>query len=63
MVLKSPGELLGHLGNDQLGQLIRLLELARQRCGDAQAQVSCDGTQGDGKTCSAGDDRVLPVQS
>ena len=29
-----PGELLGHLDGEELAQLIRLLELARMRCGD-----------------------------
>lgn len=33
---RAPGELLGHLSSAQLAQLIRLLELARQHCADAQ---------------------------
>jgi DNA-binding MarR family transcriptional regulator len=51
MVLEFPGELLGHLGSDQLSQLIRLLELARERCGDPQTPVSCEGTPGNGQAC------------
>ena len=39
-------QLLGHLGEDQLADLIRLLELARAKCGDREAPVSCDGTHG-----------------
>jgi hypothetical protein len=31
---RIPGELLGHLDGEELAQLIRLLELARMRCGD-----------------------------
>jgi DNA-binding MarR family transcriptional regulator len=51
MVLEFPGELLGHLGNDRLNQLIGLLELARKHCGDAQTPVSCDGSEGTGQAC------------
>jgi len=53
MVLEFPGELLGHLGSEQLGELIRLLELARKRCGDPQTPVSCDGNQAGGQACPA----------
>jgi DNA-binding MarR family transcriptional regulator len=31
---RIPGELLGHMNGEELAQLIRLLELARKRCGD-----------------------------
>jgi DNA-binding MarR family transcriptional regulator len=51
MVLEFPGEMLGHLGNDRLTQLIGLLELARKHCGDPQTPVSCDGTQRVGQAC------------
>jgi len=35
--------LLGHLDKSELADLIRLVELARSRCGDTQAPVSCSG--------------------
>jgi DNA-binding MarR family transcriptional regulator len=41
-VQKLPGEWLGHLNQAELTEFIRLLELARSRCGDTQAPVSCD---------------------
>ena len=47
VVQSFPKELLGHLGSGQLSELIRLLELARTKCGDTQAPVSCDGTAGE----------------
>jgi DNA-binding MarR family transcriptional regulator len=43
VILAVPGELLGHLNRGELTELIRLLELARKRCGDPQAPVSCTG--------------------
>jgi len=43
MVQQAPKDLLGHLTNEELTQLIRLVESARSRCGDQQAPVSCDG--------------------
>ena len=36
VVERAPGELLGHLSSAQLAQLIRLLELARRNCSNAQ---------------------------
>lgn len=51
MVQKAPGEMLGHLGNDQLAQLIGLLEQARRHCGDSQTTVSCDGAEGGAHAC------------
>lgn len=47
VVQNLPRELLSHLGHGQLSELIRLLELARTKCGDTQAPVSCDGTAGE----------------
>jgi DNA-binding MarR family transcriptional regulator len=47
VVQAFPRELLGHLGEDQVATLIRLLELARQKCSGTQAPVSCDGTKGE----------------
>ncbi len=46
VVQRGPKELLGHLTDEDLTQLIRLAESARSRCGDHQAPVSCDGTNG-----------------
>lgn len=47
VVQHFPRELLGHLGEEQLATFIRLLEVARRNCGDAQAPVSCEGTAGE----------------
>jgi len=55
VILAVPGELLGHLKNEELTELIRLLELARKRCGDPQAPVSCSGNHNEeGVACAAG---------
>lgn len=43
VVKRTPKELLGHLGEGELAELTRLLELARKNCGDAQTPVSCKG--------------------
>lgn len=43
VIQAAPGELLGHLGSKSLGELIGLLERARQNCGDSQVPVSCTG--------------------
>jgi hypothetical protein len=51
MVLDSPHELLGHLGNDRLALFIGLLEEARKLCGGPQTPVSCDGTESGGRPC------------
>jgi DNA-binding MarR family transcriptional regulator len=48
VVQSVPRELLGHLGEEQLSALVRLLELARQNCGDRQAAVSCNGAGEEG---------------
>jgi DNA-binding MarR family transcriptional regulator len=50
-----PKALLGHLGERDLAELTRLLELARKNCGGAQTPVSCNG-KGDAKqgTCNEG---------
>ncbi len=42
-VKRMPKELLGHLTAAELGELTRLLELARKRCDDGQAPATCDG--------------------
>jgi DNA-binding MarR family transcriptional regulator len=45
VILRTPRELLGHLKEQELTELIRLVELSRAKCGDAQAGVSCDGSE------------------
>lgn len=49
-VNRMPKELLDHLTAAELGELTRLLELARKRCGDGQAAATCDGQA----ACDAG---------
>lgn len=53
VVQKFPGEIVGHLGDQELSSLIRLLELARVNCQDSQAPVSCTGAHGTGETTCA----------
>ncbi|MGA7340608.1 MAG: MarR family transcriptional regulator [Terracidiphilus sp.] len=44
VILEMPRQLLGHLNEAELAELIRLLELARKPGGDAQAvECDCDG--------------------
>ncbi len=43
VILRTPKELLGHIGEQELASLIELLERARQKCGDKHSAVSCDG--------------------
>ncbi len=45
---RAPKELLGHLQPEEVAELTRLLELARMKCGDSLAPVSCTG-----ETCEA----------
>ena len=42
-ITQTTGEMLGHLNRKELGEFIRLLELARKKCIDAQTPVSCEG--------------------
>ena len=46
-ITRTPKELLGHLDRKELGELIRLLEVARTNCLDTQAPVSCTGERCD----------------
>ena len=46
LVERLPGEYLGHLSPAEIGEFIRLLELARKYCGEASAPMSCDGQKG-----------------
>ncbi len=42
-IQRAPRDLLGHIGERELAELIRLLELARKHCGDGRTAVSCNG--------------------
>jgi DNA-binding MarR family transcriptional regulator len=42
-ITQIPGELLGHLDRKELGEFVRLLEVARRNCTDMQTPVSCEG--------------------
>jgi len=44
-IRQAPGEMLGHLENAELAELIRLLGLARKSCEGQQTPVSCDGSK------------------
>ncbi len=57
MIQKAPKDLLGHLGESDVAELTRLLELARQTCTDAQAPVSCNGAK-DSEQVSCGEGPV-----
>ena len=50
VIQQLPIDLLGHLDEAELAELIRLLELARSQADDAQAPVSCTGER-----CSEGE--------
>jgi len=50
----APVELLGHLNMTELTELIRLLERARSRCGEAQTALSCDGERCEDGEVTAG---------
>ncbi|MGA7110707.1 MAG: MarR family transcriptional regulator [Terracidiphilus sp.] len=55
VVLQSPKELLGHMSEAEVSELIRLTEMARKQCGDTQAPVRCAGSpSSDGGKCDAG---------
>jgi DNA-binding MarR family transcriptional regulator len=51
-ISRMPAELLGHLSTPEQEDLVRLLELARSRCGGATAPPTCDGNAGEG-SCAA----------
>lgn len=54
LIQQEPRKLLGHLSEDELAELTRLLEVARKPCVDAQNGVSCDGAVScDGTSASA----------
>lgn len=58
VVQQAPRELLGHLKDEELAQLIRLVEAARSHCGDQQAPVSCDGAAGE--SCPSDQTSAIP---
>jgi DNA-binding MarR family transcriptional regulator len=46
LIERTPKELLGHMDEKELTELITLLEQARQKCGDKHQAASCDGAGG-----------------
>ncbi|HZB88673.1 MAG TPA: MarR family winged helix-turn-helix transcriptional regulator [Terracidiphilus sp.] len=54
LIARMPLEQLGHLREEEIAELTRLLELARQGCGDAHRQPTCDGS---GEASSSGTDK------
>ncbi|HTX76108.1 MAG TPA: MarR family winged helix-turn-helix transcriptional regulator [Terracidiphilus sp.] len=44
LIARMPRELLGHLEEGEVGELIRLLEVARVKCQGEAAGPTCDGT-------------------
>lgn len=44
LIARMPAELLGHLSEGEVGELIRLLEMARAKCQGEAAGPTCDGT-------------------
>lgn len=55
VILQMPKDLLAHLTQGEIAELIRLAEQARSRCGVVQAPVSCDGkSDADGESCTQG---------
>lgn len=52
VITRAPGEMLGHLNEDELAEFVRLLELARMPCPDSAKQVTCDASaDGSGISC------------
>jgi DNA-binding MarR family transcriptional regulator len=48
VIQRTPTQLLGHLGEHELRELTRLLEVARKPCVQAQNPLSCDGASHSG---------------
>jgi DNA-binding MarR family transcriptional regulator len=63
VIQSEPKKLLGHLDEDQLGELTRLLELARKPCVDAQNGVSCDGQPASDRVSCDGTSSAHPKAS
>jgi DNA-binding MarR family transcriptional regulator len=51
VIQSLPKDLLGHLGEKEIAQLTRLLELARENCGEAKRTATCDGSGGGKEKC------------
>ena len=51
-ITQTPKELLGHLNQSELQELIRLLEVARRNCGDLPLPVTCEGQSCDSAPAS-----------
>lgn len=45
LIQRIPKDLLGHLGEKEIAQLIGLLEVARESCGEARRNATCDGNE------------------
>ncbi|HUB30775.1 MAG TPA: MarR family transcriptional regulator [Terracidiphilus sp.] len=43
-IQRAPKELFGHMSAGDVREIVRLMELARVRCGDSLGPVSCDGS-------------------
>ncbi len=43
VIARTPKELLRHMSRKEMAELITLLEVARQKCGDKHLAASCDG--------------------
>jgi DNA-binding MarR family transcriptional regulator len=55
---KEPGNLLGHLSEQEVAEFIRLLELARKPCLEAQNGISCEATGASGPVSCDGKPRA-----
>jgi DNA-binding MarR family transcriptional regulator len=51
-IQQNPRDLLGHIKESELRELIRLLEAARKSCLSTQAPVSCTGETGQDGSCA-----------
>jgi DNA-binding MarR family transcriptional regulator len=58
-IQRAPKELFGHMSANEVNEMIRLVELARARCGDPLAPVSCERQPRPGKTaCNADSNEI-----
>ncbi len=62
LVLQMPKDLLGHLRDEEIAELSRLLELARQGCIGPQSKPTCDGSVScDGTDAVSCDNTATPT--
>jgi len=54
VIQQLPKDLLGHMESAEVKKLIRLLEVSRKNCLDAQTPVSCSGNHNSQESCNAG---------